>query len=335
MPNDIENVLLEDLDKDEYYLFCEMMLLSLRTDNVIEGVNKSLFLLKKCLDSGDITLHVKNPTGVYVFDVADSELKTMDSLLYKYINYSSTLVERFGKYLVQTVDGQRALLSHLKTSNHDYILCIKDLKQTPNFDSLFFNKLSNVLEVILKRAESYETNVKAINTDLLTNLDNRNSYETRISSLDQEKSVLVYGLFDLFRLKYINDTFGHVYGDTYIKETAKILNKYWPKLNVRVVDFKEESTPTGSCVYRIGGDEFALITSEEPLDITISKAQLAAEEVKLIDLGLDEPVKLGLNFGIVEHQPGTSIKKTVNKADEIISEDKRNMYLSYGLDRRK
>ena len=45
MPNDIENVLLEDLDKDEYYLFCEMMLLSLRTDNVIEGVNKSLFLL--------------------------------------------------------------------------------------------------------------------------------------------------------------------------------------------------------------------------------------------------------------------------------------------------
>jgi hypothetical protein len=56
---------------------------------------------------------------------------------------------------------------------------------------------------------------------------------------------------------------------------------------------------------------------------------------KLIDLGLDEPVKLGLNFGIVEHQPGTSIKNTVNKADEIISEDKRNMYASYGLDRRK
>ena len=45
--------------------------------------------------------------------------------------------------------------------------------------------------------------------DLLTGLDNRNSYEIRINGIDESNDNLVFGLFDLFRLKYVNDNYSH------------------------------------------------------------------------------------------------------------------------------
>ena len=45
------------------------------------------------------------------------------------------------------------------------------------------------MQIILKRAETYEKNTLAINTDLLTGLDNRNSYEKAIRTLRDDISV--------------------------------------------------------------------------------------------------------------------------------------------------
>ena len=51
---------------------------------------------------------------------------------------------------------------------------------------------------------------------------------------------------DVNGLKHINDTYGHKAGDKYIKDAAMLICRYFKR----------------SPVYRIGGDEFVVITGE-------------------------------------------------------------------------
>lgn len=70
-----EAVLAPDMDlikTDEFYLFYEMMVQSLRTDNVREGINKSLLLLRSFLDSGNIGLYMKSKEENYILKDTES-----------------------------------------------------------------------------------------------------------------------------------------------------------------------------------------------------------------------------------------------------------------------
>ena len=324
------------LQDDEYFLFYAMMMNALRTDDVLNGVNKSLFLLKEYLHSGNIVLH-KKTDDVYVYHVSDLSMNYPNKEVLTLVNEVSSLLEKKKLYSIDLGASEhlnKMMFAYFKTDENDYILSINNCSEI-RMNNNFWHRLLDTMQVILKRAESYEKNMNAISTDLLTGLENRNSYELRMEKLNESDSDLVYGLFDLFRLKYINDNFSHAVGDTYIKEVANILNRYWPKQKIEIVDDEEQLIPTGHSVYRVGGDEFVLITTKEYLELVKMKASLATEEAKMIDLGIGKDLPIGVNFGIVEHLPGEKIKETFMKADALMSEDKRKMYLKYKLERRK
>ena len=44
---------------------------------------------------------------------------------------------------------------------------------------------------------------------------------------------------------------------------------------------------------------------------------------------------IGLNHGVVNHRKEDVVKKTYINADQLLSNDKRDMYVRYGLDRRR
>ena len=84
--------------------------------------------------------------------------------------------------------------------------------------------------------------------DSLTGLLNRNAYYQRIEELFRNKSrldVTAFVMLDLDNLKYINDTYGHDFGDDYIKTAAATL-KQFQKYGL---------------VARISGDEFNICLS--------------------------------------------------------------------------
>ena len=325
--------------EDEYYLFYEMLMQTLKTDNVKEGINKSLSLLRLYLKSGNIVLYKKNEDGTYIKGPSDSKIDELHKPISCMINKLSNLVEIKGfleidEHLSDRMNNIMMLNIHL--DNNSWILFINQLNSGKELEPKFFEKVKDTMYIILKRSASYERNIKAISTDLLTGLDNRNSYEMRIENLNKSNNKLVYGLFDLFQLKYINDNYSHETGDAYIKKTAKILNKYWPKYTVTMQeDGTEKHVETGHCIYRIGGDEFALLSTTEDIRLTKMKAKLAQEEIGLIDLGIEEDVSIGINYGIVEHNQSNSIKNTSIDADTEMKEDKSRMYKHLGIERRK
>lgn len=80
--------------------------------------------------------------------------------------------------------------------------------------------------------------------DGLTGLYNARTAKMKINQLLADKTAPENGLFlilDLDNFKQINDTFGHLYGDRILNDTAQILQKHFRKTDI---------------IARLGGDEF-------------------------------------------------------------------------------
>ena len=95
-------------------------------------------------------------------------------------------------------------------------------------------------EMLEKRKLEYERDY-----DLLTNLLNRRAFQSLIHDLFKKPEQLktaAFMMWDLDNLKYINDTYGHDYGDEYIKKAANILKQFTSNKN--------------TIVARMSGDEF-------------------------------------------------------------------------------
>jgi len=86
--------------------------------------------------------------------------------------------------------------------------------------------------------------------DELTGIRNRRALFTQYGLKQLVNCTVAF--IDLDNLKTINDKFGHDKGDDYIKESAEIFEKI-------IGD-----------VYRIGGDEFAIVSKESAIDLKIS-----------------------------------------------------------------
>lgn len=93
-------------------------------------------------------------------------------------------------------------------------------------------------EILLKRKIEYERD-----HDVLTHLFNRRAFEILVREKMKEEFIgsSAFVMWDLDNLKYINDTYGHEYGDRYIQKAASVLNKF---------------TVYNAIVARMSGDEF-------------------------------------------------------------------------------
>lgn len=140
--------------------------------------------------------------------------------------------------------------------------------------------------------------------DSLTGLQNRNSYTQYVSEYHKTPRGSVGVMFlDLNGLKKINDTFGHGYGDQYIKMLADLLLERFDK--------KE--------IYRISGDEFLVICegkSEEEFHCLAEKLQ---QDIQYEDSPL-------ATCGVQWQGGDCEIGDLVTKADQDMYQQKRTYY---------
>ena len=108
-------------------------------------------------------------------------------------------------------------------------------------DKPYMGVLSDVTrEILEKRKIEYERDY-----DALTSLLNRRAFHSAMKKAficPEKLKVAAFMMWDLDNLKYINDTYGHDYGDEYIRSTANVLKRFIPYNN--------------AIVSRISGDEF-------------------------------------------------------------------------------
>ena len=144
--------------------------------------------------------------------------------------------------------------------------------------------------------------------DAMTNVGNKAAFTARVSDIrDNDEYGIV--LMDANNLKMINDNFGHDAGDEYLKGCCEILC----------------DTFAHSPVFRIGGDEFAVIlkgrdyTGRQELFKQIKeKFRTIWEEKK------DDPVhRYSAALGMADSTICDSTRETIKTADDAMYADKK------------
>ena len=161
-------------------------------------------------------------------DIEESELS---------IDEFHELMEEFHRYFVEQKEISNTYIYRIRTDQAERYIQLRFLEDEKNCYGLCEDITQSALE---KRILQHERD-----HDLLTNLYNRRAFWRKVQDLfhDRKESIRIGALLmlDLDNLKYINDTFGHEYGDRYIVEMANALSEY---------------LPANSLYARISGDEF-------------------------------------------------------------------------------
>ena len=140
-------------------------------------------------------------------------------------------------------------------------------------------------------------------TDLLTGLQNRNSYIKMLDRLSHQtlRSLGVIYI-DINGMKKINDSNGHKYGDRVIKKVADILK-----------------SRVENSAYRVGGDEFTVICAD------IGKQDFQTLTEKLIR-DFDRNKEYDVSIGHTWKEGNVSADEEILKADDLMYAEKQRYY---------
>lgn len=171
--------------------------------------------------------------------------------------------------------------------------------------------------VLVFRRISNPTYKDMSNTDQLTNLKNRNAFETDIRNYDAGRKRGI-GIIeaDLNNLKLVNDRLGHGIGDLYIQTAGSTIRSVLPKRGV---------------VYRMGGDEFTAIlqdTSEQELAQIREQIQKTLTERSAEISGMAEDIPLlSLCVGYaLYNQEDKNLMVTYDRADAMMYQHKKQFH---------
>lgn len=148
-------------------------------------------------------------------------------------------------------------------------------------------------------------------TDQLTNLYNRRHFEEvfeqELKRAKRNNTVISIILFDIDYFKKLNDTYGHIQGDKALKNIAKCIKRICKRPN----DF----------AFRIGGEEFAILISNEDSNNPIQLCEILKEEIEKEQILNENSLVsnyLTISAGIVSKIPDVEddIDSIVKIADE-------------------
>lgn len=174
---------------------------------------------------------------------------------------------------------------------------------------------ADVVGSAIQNARQYDRAMRESREDVLTGLLNRRAFEEHVRMLKKEQ--MNHGqpyslmLFDVDKLKAINDEYGHVAGD----ETLKVI-AHTARLQVRKSDI----------VYRLGGDEFAVLLPQTTLN-------LAEDAARRLEAAVAERSvrgrALSVSSGVCEAVANESVPLLITRADQRLYKAKyqRNLML--------
>ena len=142
-------------------------------------------------------------------------------------------------------------------------------------------------------------------TDALTGLGNRrklfSDMKRTVTALDSDHTVAI-GIFDLDGFKAYNDTFGHPAGDALLA-----------RFGVRLA----EAVGDRGRAYRIGGDEFVVVTAATDGDDLLVEARAALSE-------RGAGFSVGCSLGATRMLAGITLEEALHVADQRLYANKRS-----------
>ena len=145
--------------------------------------------------------------------------------------------------------------------------------------------------------------------DSMTGLYNR-TYLNQLLEQKIEKDIKIVFMFDIDKLKYANDNFGHAEGDKLIKSFADVLKQAFRKDDLTA---------------RIGGDEFLAFTYEGNQETAKSIVKRINNLINLNNNNLKaNHLNLNVSIGYAVNNNDQSVEELMKKADDLMYKNKNN-----------
>ncbi len=181
------------------------------------------------------------------------------------------------------------------------------------------DELGKLTKTFINLSSHMKENINRLNkqafVDSMTQVKNKaafSDYSAKLQARVDNGNCIRYavGIFDCNDLKKINDEYGHDKGDIYLKTASRTMK----------IVFQNHQ------IYRIGGDEFAIILENEDCDNIDSLVKMFENFViRINDEALNVWEKVNIAYGITEYDPENDrdIDEVIRRADKYMYDDKR------------
>jgi len=177
--------------------------------------------------------------------------------------------------------------------------------------------LSNTFKGLVAHVKEHIRDLdKKAHVDALTSVRNKGAFNSYIKQLQDEldssegPAEFALGVFDCDDLKKINDTYGHEKGDIYLKTASRLICRIYQH----------------SPVFRIGGDEFAVVLLKDDYrnrGELYSRFREAGEEICKSAENEWEQVRVTLGLAVYDPETDKTVADVARRADQLMYENKR------------
>ena len=138
VPYDTEN-------NDQFYWNYYILLTSMSSPNMEEGIEKSLYFTKLFFNADNVIIYRKNEIGDYVHKHNQSLMNSNSSITTAILNSAKTMVEKSSKYEMHpNIDGLKNIaFIPAGTANNKYVIALtgdKELKNLDRIDKILLEK---------------------------------------------------------------------------------------------------------------------------------------------------------------------------------------------------
>ena len=256
----------------------------------------------------------------YEYSAAEDGLAALEKL--KHEKFSLVITDMMmpnmdGMQLLQHIHEKYPNLGVIVVTGYTGTFSYTDVIKAGASD--FISKPFNTDELEAKinrilREQKLITELKHLSrSDPLTNLYNRRFYDSKLKEetyrANRQKYPLFLGVIDVDKFKPYNDTKGHQAGDNILKTVSKIL--------------KDCTRDNVDWIFRIGGDEFVVITPQLTRDQAARVGQRILQSYNQYNFS---PTTLSVGFAQFSRNPANKwsqdIKDFVSKADKAMYQAK-------------
>lgn len=286
----------------------EFKKLSLEINKMVGSILEANTKVINILNSVDF------PVGVFEYKHGTSNDLFLTERLPEILSLSKDEILKFYSDKTLFIKKINLLMENPCEGNHIYLINSNPPKWVRiniilNSNSSF-GIVSDVTEEILdKRKIQYERD-----HDSLTKLINHKYFTESVKKIIKKKYLTIAAMLmiDLDNFKYINDTYGHDYGDTYLKKTAAFLLKLCDKKGI---------------VARRSGDEFCLfiykISNKDEVKKMLEDFYNSLKENK-VSFPDGTQGTISMSIGISWYNKNSTFESMLSEADKALYISKKN-----------
>lgn len=221
----------------------------------------------------------------------------------------SALTMIYTRRITRPLEQLTEAAERVNGSNYDFTLEYKGDDEVGRLTSTFKRMADHMKEHIS------DLN-KRVYVDALTSVKNKGAFSTAIDSLQKqmdegvEEMAFAIGVFDCDDLKTVNDQYGHDKGDVYLKAACQLICRVFQH----------------SPVFRIGGDEFAVILRNDDYrnrEALIDHFERESERINAENENQWKQVHIAMGVAVYDPQVDKYVIDAVRRADKTMYTNKQ------------